>query len=120
MNNFMRVIAPYKYEGSWVFDDPAVGLVREPFVSGADKMIDWLVRDIEAAADGFLLYFSDHPFPGFQKKITWLREEAFGNWYKLDEPEMEGWLCPALFKYFADAPREIFVKAEPKCTGSNI
>ena len=27
--------------------------------------------------------------------------------------KMEGWLCPALFKYFDKAPREIFVKAEP-------
>jgi hypothetical protein len=27
---------------------------------------------------------------------------------------MEGWLCPALFKYFESAPKEIFLKAEPK------
>ena len=27
---------------------------------------------------------------------------------------MEGWLCPALFKYFDKAPSEIYVKAEPK------
>jgi hypothetical protein len=27
---------------------------------------------------------------------------------------MEGWLCPALLKYFATAPREIYVKIEPK------
>jgi hypothetical protein len=27
---------------------------------------------------------------------------------------MEGWLCPALFKYFPSAPREIYVKVEPK------
>jgi len=25
---------------------------------------------------------------------------------------MEGWLCPALFKYFEKAPKEIYVKAE--------
>ena len=28
--------------------------------------------------------------------------------------QMEGWLCPALFKYFDTAPKEIYVKAEPK------
>ena len=28
------VIAPFKYEGMWVFDDPTVGLVREAFVAG--------------------------------------------------------------------------------------
>jgi hypothetical protein len=35
-----------------------------------------------------------------------------GNWYRTDDPPMEGWLCPALFKFFETAPREIFVKAE--------
>ena len=26
---------------------------------------------------------------------------------------MEGWLCPALFKYYSEPPPKIFVKAEP-------
>ena len=39
MNN-LNVIVPYKWEGMWVFDDPRVGLDKEPFVSGADKMIE--------------------------------------------------------------------------------
>jgi len=26
---------------------------------------------------------------------------------------MEGWLCPALFRYFPSAPREIYVEVEP-------
>jgi len=41
--NAIAVIAPYKYEGMWVFDDPAVELSREPFVAGIDTMIDRLV-----------------------------------------------------------------------------
>ena len=28
--------------------------------------------------------------------------------------DMEGWLCPALFKYYQEAPKEIYVKAEAK------
>jgi hypothetical protein len=40
MNNSIFVIKPYKWEGLWVFDDPNVGLVKEPFVGGADTMID--------------------------------------------------------------------------------
>ena len=28
------------------------------------------------------------------------------------DPPMEGWLCPALFRYFPEAPDEIYVKAE--------
>jgi hypothetical protein len=52
--NSLMVIFPYKYEGCWVFDDPAAGLIKEP------------------------------------------------------------WLCPALFQYFVEAPKEIYVRAEPK------
>ena len=47
--NSIRVILPYKYHGSWVFDDPAVGLHREPFIAGIDTMIDQLVADIPDA-----------------------------------------------------------------------
>ncbi len=36
MSNSLRAIAPFKYEGMWVFDDPTVGLDKEPFVSGAE------------------------------------------------------------------------------------
>jgi hypothetical protein len=39
MNNSIFVIKPYKWEPCWVFDAP-VDLVREPFVGGADTMID--------------------------------------------------------------------------------
>ena len=42
----------------WVFDDPSVGLAREPFVSGIDEMIDGLVENIPDAASGFRLIFS--------------------------------------------------------------
>ena len=34
MPNSSFVIKPYKWNGMWVFDDPAVGLCREPFVAG--------------------------------------------------------------------------------------
>ena len=44
--NTVNVIAPYKHLGMWVFDDPRVGLSQEPFVSGADAMIDRVVADI--------------------------------------------------------------------------
>jgi hypothetical protein len=35
--NAISVLIPYKYEGLWVFDDPSVGLLREPFVCGIDE-----------------------------------------------------------------------------------
>jgi hypothetical protein len=112
--NSISVIAPYKYQGMWVFDDPRVGLIREPFVAGIDTMIDRLVASISGAENSFRLLFSAAPFPGFTVKLEWRREEYGGNWYYSPQFDMEGWLCPALFKYFDEAPRELYVRAEAK------
>ena len=97
MPNQIMVIAPYWLDevGTWVFDDPAAGLSQEPFVSGVPEMIDYLVKDIPNARSGFRLLFSASPFPGYQKRLTWKREEMGGNWYASDDPPLEGWLCPA-------------------------
>jgi hypothetical protein len=112
--NALLIIAPYKYQGAWVFDDPAVGLSREPFIAGIDTMIDKAVADIPNAEKGFRAIFSASPFPGANWKLEWRRGESGGNWYYSDQFKMEGWLCPALLKYFPTAPREIYVKIEPK------
>jgi len=72
-SNALMVIAPYKYAGTWVIDDPAVGLNREPFVSGIPEMIDEMVKDIPDADKGFRLLFSTQPFPGHTQKLTWRR-----------------------------------------------
>lgn len=113
--NALHVIAPYKYQGMWVFDDPAVGLVREPFVSGADTMIDLATAQIPDAANGFLLVFSGTPFPGHHIKLEWRRGGGeFGDWYYAEQFQMEGWLCPALLKYFATAPESIYVQVKPR------
>ena len=77
-------------------------------------MLDLLVADLPSAEKGFRLLFSAAPFPGFTVRLQWRREEYGGNWYFSPDFDMEGWLCPALFKYFETAPKEIFVKAEPK------
>jgi hypothetical protein len=87
----------------WVFDDPRVGLDKEPFV-----------EDIPGAEKGFRLLFSASPFPGYTARLEWRREAYGGNWYFSPDFKMEGWLCPALFKYFDKAPKEIYVKAEQK------
>ena len=94
MANQILVIAPYWLDSvaTWVFDDEAVDLVQEPFVSGVPDMIDDLVADIPDARQGFRLLFSAAPFPGYQRKLEWVREEMGGNWYSSNEPEGEGWL----------------------------
>jgi len=113
--NAINVIAPYKHLGMWVFDDERVGLVKEPFVAGADTLIDHIVADIPDAAKGFVLIFSGTPFPGHQHRFDWLRtDDDGGNWYYSDAFGMEGWLCPALFKYFEEAPKQIYVQAKAR------
>lgn len=111
--NAIMVIAPYRYQGTWVFDDASAGLVKEPFVAGVPEMIDVLVSDIPGADEGFRLLFSAKPFPGHQKELKWLRGDSGGNYYALDDPPMEGWICPAMFKYYSRAPDSLYVKAEP-------
>jgi len=112
--NSLMVIVPYKYEGMWVFDDLAVGLSKEPFVAGIDTLIDKATAKIPQAEHGFRAIFSAMPFPGANFKLEWRREDSGGNWYYSPEFQQEGWLCPALFKYFTSAPREIYVKVEPR------
>ena len=116
--NAINVIAPYKHLGMWVFDDPRVGLAQEPFVSGADTMIDQIVREIPGAEGGFALIFSEAPFPGHQFKLTWQREDRGGNWYYSDVLDLEGWLCPALLRYFAHAPQELYVQVKKLAEGA--
>ena len=112
--NSLIAIHPYKSKGMWVFDDPEVGLRQEPFVSGADAIIERLVQEIPNAELGFTLVFSAQPFPGCQVKFDWRREEFGGNWYYCSALEMEGWLCPALFEYFESAPKKIYARFQSK------
>jgi uncharacterized protein DUF6717 len=112
--NVVSVIFPYRLEGVWVFDDATKGLVREAFISGADKILDVLTEHIPNAADGFKILFSARPFPGYTARFVWTRAEYGGNWYQWPERQMEGWLCPALLKYFESPPKEIFVQISAK------
>ena len=116
MPNQIMVIVPYWLEaaGTWVFDDPATDLKQEPFVEGIPGNDRRPCRRHSKRSQRFRLLFSAASFPGYQRKLTRLRQELGGWWYASDEPEAEGWLCPALFRYFDEAPEEIYVKAEAK------
>ena len=77
--NAISVLFPYKYEGMWVFDDPAAGLVREPFVCGIDEMIESTVAAITNAEKGFrLLSFAD-AISRLYVEAEWRREEYGGK-----------------------------------------
>ena len=116
-SNSIMVLNPRKTDyGVWVFDDPSNNLVQEPFVNGVPQIIETVLQNneisVREAANGFNMYFSASSFPGSQATLTWLREESGGNWYRCEEPGQQGWLCPALFKYFEEAPKIIHVKCE--------
>src|SRR5262249_47628425 len=100
----------------WVFDDPRVGLVQEPFVAGADSMIDRVVADIPDAEHGFTMIFSSTPFPGHRYRLDWRRGDDDGNLYYAPDLDMEGWLCPALLRYFPQPPRQLFVQVRSRAS----
>ncbi|MEX2309977.1 MAG: DUF6717 family protein [Pirellulales bacterium] len=112
--NSLLVIHPYKVGGVWVFDDPRVGLVQEPFVAGADIILDRMVEGIPNAESGVTIFFSAGPFPGSQHEFHWRRGESGGNWYFSPQFDLEGWLCPALFKYFDEAPQRLYAQVKAK------
>lgn len=113
VGNTLFVIKPYRWEGLWVFDDPERGLVREPFVEGADAMIDRATRAIPDAEHGFLAVFSAAPFPGAAIELELVGERSGGADYRWSEAGMTGWLCGALFQYFEKAPPRLYVQVKP-------
>ena len=110
--NAITVIHPFKHKGDWVFTDESNGLVREPFVSGADEVIEEALKHkgLKNPEEGFRLVFSSEEFPGYDISLRWVRPEASGNVYHCVELDMEGWLCPALLKYFEKPPKKIYAQ----------
>lgn len=111
--NALRIIKPYRYEGQWVFDDERVNLVREPFVAGADAIIDHMTAGIENAGRGFKLLFSHRQFPGHDLALQRREPEDDGWWYYSEALDMRGWLCPALFLYYDQAPPNLYAQFSP-------
>jgi hypothetical protein len=118
--NSINVISPYKFAGRiWVFDDPRHGLVQEAFISGADVVIDRAVAHIPNAAAGFLLIFASIAFPGHTFRLEWRRSDSEGNWYYAPDFDVEGWLCPALLKYFDTPPTKYSSRLSPRRNAPN-
>lgn len=113
MTNSIYFISPYRDRGVWCFDDASVGLRREAFVTGADKIIDRLVADagLQDPGSGFSLLFSSVPFPGHAARLDHIRHDDGGDYYLWRDRQIEGWLCPALRLYFAEAPASLYVLA---------
>jgi hypothetical protein len=116
--NQIFAIKPYLWNGTWVFDDANVGLFREALVSGMPELIRLATQEagIENPEAGFVALFSRDPFPGASVELEWVREESGGNTYRWRD--QEGWLCPALFRYFQGAPRRLYVQVRAADTAA--
>jgi hypothetical protein len=110
MQNGIFSIRPYRWQNMWVFDDERVGLVKEPFVMGIPDMIDREVAHLPEAEKGFTILFNSTGLPGADVVLTKAEAESGGTWYEQKATGLKGWLCPALFKYFDEAPETIYVK----------
>jgi len=97
----------------WVFDDEEVGLSREPFVCGVPEIFDKLLLGKRISAHSFNLIFSGQPFPN-SEHASWSKGEDGGNWYSMDieGTQFTGWLCPALFRYYEQAPSDLYFSVQ--------
>jgi hypothetical protein len=116
-NNTMFTLQPYRYLDQWVFDDFTRGLVAEAFVCGMSEIIDEVLLESEIdpvdVQDGFRMTFSTTAFPDHTHSLSWERgDEESGNWYRCDQTNQSGWLCPALFLFFPKAPERLYARAD--------
>jgi hypothetical protein len=118
VKNSLFTIHPYQDGGVLAFDDASTGLVREALVGGTDLILKVMAKQAGANPDHFTLIFSAIPFPGYQAQAEWIDkgELGFGDVYRVTVPgliDSEGWLCPALLKYFDQAPATIYFQIKP-------
>lgn len=112
MNSIM-MLTPRLENGQWVFDDAAVGLIREPFVGDANTLIDRMTARMAVMDRGFNLLFSEGPFPIATITLDLVETDPTGSVYKCEQhPDLRVWLCPALFRYFPKAPPRIWATAQ--------
>lgn len=104
----MYTIYLYLYRGQWVFDDWKKGITKEPFVHGADEILDEIAA-MSCKAKTLALTFSNRPFVGADFTFIRQHSENGGTWYSWRETGMWGWLCPVLFQYFRKAPKYLYL-----------
>lgn len=126
-NNALFCISPYVHGRMWVFDDEEKGLDKEPFVFGADTLLDKVyeaTKDKDGAWDVHSIIFSKHTLPVGDESphIVIARgssdptKEEGTHWVVVEASALLGdclghklWLCPALYEYYDTAPEELHI-----------
>jgi len=111
-NSIHRVLVR-AVDGLWVYDDASFGVKEQPFVFGADLIIDKMVAGMEGVQDQVNVLFSGIPFPGSEYCLEFLREETKGFVYRWQDHNLQGWMSPTLRNYFPDPPPKIFLQLLP-------
>lgn len=104
--NALFTIFPYKKNSTWMFDDESRGLLMEPFVAGADTLLD----KVCGGKHEITAIFSPTEFPDHDFVIEKTGGDESGTDYYCEKYNHKLWLCPALFCYITPAPAKLFVK----------
>lgn len=94
---------------SWMFDDEANNVYREPFVRGSTEILDDIASQTGRESD-MTLIFADDPIDTWDYALDLIREEDGGALYASEDFDRVGWLCPALYLYFDSTPAKLYLK----------
>jgi len=134
MENAVHRITVYRKAKSWVFDEPALGLIAEPFVAGASEIITSIKRAKNIRRRTLDITFSQGylPFPdatlvctekvreveyykdrrGVLRFYTPKDAKYTSAFYKVVGTDQTCWLCPAQLKFFNNVAQMINIKVE--------
>lgn len=104
--NALFTIFPYKKNGQWMMDDEQKGVYMEPFVGGADDLLEKLSN----GKHELTAIFSDQPFKGQHFIARKMGGDASGTDYYSEEHMHEFWLCAVLFKYLDPSPDKLYIQ----------
>jgi len=104
--NFLYI---YRHLGTWCYDDPRSDIIAEPFVQGADKIIDHALAGEGFSPDTELvkLYWNTKPRWTIERLSSEIRNGEEWNHYRLLYTDITGWLCPQLLAFFSKAPEKL-------------
>ncbi len=111
-NSIHRVLVR-AVDGLWVYDDASFGVKEQPFVFGADLILEKMVAQVEGEGDQLNLVFSSVPFPGSEFCLGFVREETEGFVYRWEEKNLQSWLSPSLRNYFPEPAPKIYLQLLP-------
>lgn len=115
--NVINTIYPYRWKGTWFYDDEDLGVHKEAFVMGSSEVIDHLVG---SETNSFTAHISSQPIPKATAHLVNVDHEQvkegdtpiIQGWYRLEGTDMIHWLCGCVLDYFEGYPKDIYVKLE--------